>query len=48
MITEYQRFLLQRRGLASGSAFARSIEFSAAPQLTLPLEMCVTVEDECG
>ena len=48
MISAYQRFLLQRREWASGSAFARSIEFSAAPQLHLPLEVRVTVEDDLG
>ena len=48
MVTEYQRFLMQRRRWASGSAFARSIEFSAAPEVMLPLDLCVTVEDESG
>jgi hypothetical protein len=48
MITHFQRFLSQRRKWASGSAFLRSIEFSVAPQVQLPLEVCVTVEDECG
>ena len=48
MITHFQRFLSQRRKWASGSAFLRSIEFSVAPQVMLPLEVCVTVEDECG
>ena len=48
MVTHYQRFLSQRRKWASGSAFVRSIEFSIAPQIMLPLEVRVTVEDECG
>jgi hypothetical protein len=39
---------MQRRKWASGSAFARSIEFSAAPQVMLPLDLCVTVEDDSG
>ena len=48
MVPAYQRFLSERRKWASGSAFDRSIEFSVAPQIMLPLEVYVTVEDECG
>ena len=48
MISAYQRFLLQHRGWASGSALACSIEFLTAPLLQLPLEMRVTVEDDRG
>ncbi len=46
LISAYQQFLLKRREWASGSAFGRSIEFSAVPLLQLPLEMRVTVDDD--
>jgi hypothetical protein len=48
MLAAYQRFFLKRQEWASGSAFARSIEFSVAPLFQLPLEVRVTVEDERG